>query len=110
MRQHKVCRHDFEQFLATTLAEREQRYRKHGASPYIGEPNVKESAGGLRDMHTAMWLRAGEVRAPTPREATGKGLLTPREHAAGRAPPEVLLAGPHHAPLFFAPQKESPPS
>jgi len=39
--------------FAVPLGEREQRYRKHGASPYIGEPNVKESAGGLRDMHTA---------------------------------------------------------
>src|SRR5438034_1829233 len=49
-----VFRRDFAQFLETTLVERDARYRKHGASPYIGEPNVKESAGGLRDMHTAM--------------------------------------------------------
>src|ERR687891_495466 len=41
-----VYRHDFGEFLTMTLAEREQRYRKFGASPYIGEPNVKESAGG----------------------------------------------------------------
>src|SRR5438445_3285709 len=32
-----VYRHDFEQFLATTLAEPAQRYRKHGACPYIGD-------------------------------------------------------------------------
>src|SRR5439155_388078 len=42
-----VFRRDFGQFLETTLVERDARYRKHGASPYIGEPNVKESAGGL---------------------------------------------------------------
>src|ERR671935_749058 len=59
-----VYRRDFEEFLATTLAERDQRYRKHGASPYIGEPNVKESAGGLRDMHTALWSCAPTVSAP----------------------------------------------
>ena len=41
-------------------AERDQRYRRYGASPYIGEPNVKESAGGLRDIHTAMWLGAAK--------------------------------------------------
>src|SRR5437773_7054626 len=80
-----VYRHDFEQFLATTLAEREQRYRKHGASPYIGEPNVKESAGGLRDMHTAMWLGAAKFGARTLRELTDKGLITPREQAAADA-------------------------
>src|SRR5918996_5131581 len=76
-----VYRHDFEQFLATTLAERDQRYRKYGASPYIGEPNVKESAGGLRDMHTAMWLGAAKFGARTLRELADKGLITPREQA-----------------------------
>src|SRR5947199_3990176 len=81
-----VYRHDFEQFLATTLAEREQRYRKHGASPYIGEPNIKESAGGLRDMHTAMWLAAAKFGARTLRELADRGLITPHEQeAADRA-------------------------
>src|SRR5919106_1182143 len=76
-----VYRHDFEQFLATTLAERDQRYRKYGASPYIGEPNVKESAGGLRDVHTAMWLGDAKFGARTLRELADKGLITPREQA-----------------------------
>src|ERR671923_1071304 len=80
-----VYRHDFEQFLATTLAEREQRYRKHGASPYIGEPNIKESAGGLRDMHTAMWLGAAKIGAPPVRQLADKGLITPREQAQADA-------------------------
>src|SRR5947199_334071 len=81
-----VYRHDFEQFLATPLAEREQRYRKHGASPYIGEPNIKESAGGLRDMHTAMWLAAAKFGARTLRELADRGLITPHEQeAADRA-------------------------
>src|SRR2546423_5949377 len=79
-------RRDFEQFLATTLAEREQRYRKQGASPYSGEPNVKESAGGLRDRHTAMWLGAAKFGTRTLRELCDKGLITPREQeAADRA-------------------------
>jgi [protein-PII] uridylyltransferase len=74
-----VYRRDFEQFLEAMLAERDQRYRKHGASPYIMEPNVKESAGGLRDMHTAMWLSAAKFGARTLRELTHKGLITERE-------------------------------
>jgi [protein-PII] uridylyltransferase len=43
------------------------------------EPNVKESAGGLRDMHTAMWLSAAKFGARTLRELTHKGLITERE-------------------------------
>src|SRR2546430_3942950 len=61
-----VFRRDFAKFLETTLAERDQRYRKFGASPYIGEPNLKESAGGLRDVHTAMWLAEAKVGAGPP--------------------------------------------
>jgi [protein-PII] uridylyltransferase len=77
-----IYRRDFGEFLATTLSERDQRYRKHGASPYVGEPNVKESAGGLRDMHTAMWLSSAKFGARTLRELRDKGLITPREQAA----------------------------
>src|SRR4029078_11021085 len=80
-----VYRQDFSEFLATTLAEREQRYRKFGASPYIGEPNVKESAGGLRDMHTAMWLGDAKFGTRTLRELADKRLITPREQACADA-------------------------
>src|SRR5437867_9910711 len=80
-----VYRQDFGEFLAQTLAERDQRYRKFGASPYIGEPNVKESAGGLRDMHTAMWLGAAKFGARTLRELAAKGLITPKEQAGADA-------------------------
>src|SRR5213594_3693544 len=77
-----VYRRDFGQFLETTLSERDQRYRRFGASPYIGEPNVKESAGGLRDVHTAMWLGEAKFGARTLRELADKGLITSREQAA----------------------------
>jgi [protein-PII] uridylyltransferase len=77
-----VYRRDFGKFLETTLTERDQRYRRYGASPYIGEPNVKESAGGLRDVHTAMWLGAAKFGARTLRELSDKGLITPREQAS----------------------------
>jgi len=80
-----VYRRDFEQFLRLTLAERDHRYRKYGASPYVGEPNVKESAGGLRDMHTAMWLGTAKFGARTLRELCDKGLITAREQALADA-------------------------
>jgi len=80
-----VFRRDFAKFLETTLAERDQRYRKFGASPYIGEPNLKESAGGLRDVHTAMWLAEAKFGARSLRELADKGLITPREQSAADA-------------------------
>ncbi len=74
-----VYRRDFAQFLETTLAERDQRYHKYGASPYIREPNIKESAGGLRDIHTAMWLGATKFGARTLRELREEGVISERE-------------------------------
>jgi [protein-PII] uridylyltransferase len=74
-----VYRKDFGQFLETALTERDQRYRKFGGSPYMGEPNVKESAGGLRDLHTAMWLASTKFGARTLRDLLEKALITQRE-------------------------------
>ena len=77
-----IYQKDFNQFLETTLTERDQRYRKFGGSPYMGEPNVKESAGGLRDIHTAMWLASTKFGARTLRELADKRLITEREQKA----------------------------
>src|SRR4026209_1240580 len=77
-----VYQKDFAQFLETTLAERDQRYRKFGGSPYLGEPNVQQSAGGLRDIHTAMWLASTKFGTRTLRELADKRLITSREQKA----------------------------
>jgi [protein-PII] uridylyltransferase len=45
-----------QRFLTALAAETELRYSKHGRSVGLLEPNVKESAGGLRDLHTVLWL------------------------------------------------------
>ncbi|MBS1810732.1 MAG: [protein-PII] uridylyltransferase [Acidobacteria bacterium] len=38
------------------LAEEQNgRYAKFGAVPCLQEPNIKESAGGLRDLHSLLW-------------------------------------------------------
>lgn len=43
-------------FLAAVQTERAERYGKFGDAVCLQEPNVKESAGGLRDLHTALWV------------------------------------------------------
>ena len=45
----------------------------------MGEPNVKESAGGLRDIHTAMWLASTKFGTRTLRELADKRLINARE-------------------------------
>jgi [protein-PII] uridylyltransferase len=78
----EVFRKDYPEFLRRLLAERDERYRKHGGSPYLQEPNVKESAGGLRDVHTAIWLASARFGTRTLQELEAEGLLTPGERAA----------------------------
>ena len=83
-----VYQKDFAQFLETTLAERDQRYRKFGGSPYMGEPNVKESAGGLRDIHTAMWLASTKFGTRTLRELARQAA---HHRSASRRPTDEAL-------------------
>src|SRR5262249_12715547 len=41
--------------LDELIKEREARYAKFGGAVCMQEPNVKESAGGLRDLHVLLW-------------------------------------------------------
>lgn len=43
-------------FINDKVEETRQRHHRFGGSVYILEPNVKEGEGGLRDLHTAMWV------------------------------------------------------
>ena len=42
--------------LRRRLQEQGERYRLWDPSVYVQEPNIKESAGGLRDFHVVLWL------------------------------------------------------
>ncbi|MDQ3652103.1 MAG: [protein-PII] uridylyltransferase [Acidobacteriota bacterium] len=44
-----------EALIATARHERAERAKKFGDAIYLQEPNVKEGAGGMRDLHTALW-------------------------------------------------------
>ncbi|MGH9938404.1 MAG: [protein-PII] uridylyltransferase [Blastocatellia bacterium] len=41
--------------LDELMKEREARYAKFGGAACLQEPNIKESAGGLRDLHELLW-------------------------------------------------------
>ncbi len=45
-------------FIAKTIEEWSARHESYGATIYLQEPNIKESAGGLRDFHTGIWVAA----------------------------------------------------
>ncbi|MCI4625728.1 MAG: [protein-PII] uridylyltransferase [Candidatus Magnetoovum sp. WYHC-5] len=38
------------------MEELKNRYKKYGSSPFLLEPDLKYSKGGLRDVHDALWV------------------------------------------------------
>ena len=43
-------------FVRNKLELMEERLERHGGTIYVLEPNLKEGMGGLRDIHTALWV------------------------------------------------------
>lgn len=56
LQQAIVAALDPAQFIAAKLAEQEERHQRYAFSAFSLEPNVKESPGGLRDLHSLVWI------------------------------------------------------
>lgn len=57
----KVLRRHKKRFIEEKIRESKTRHERYGDSVYILEPNVKEGKGGLRDIHTLIWIgKVGE--------------------------------------------------
>ena len=51
-----LLRKNEERFIRERLAESRLRHERYGGSVYLLEPDIKEGEGGLRDIHTALWI------------------------------------------------------
>jgi len=63
------------QFFRQKMAELEARYQKFGRSLYIQEPNIKESMGGLRDLHNAQWMARARYQTSNLEELARQGVI-----------------------------------
>ncbi len=70
-------------FVFQKYAERNATLDKNGVSPYTVEPNVKEGAGGLRDLQSAEWV--AEVRWGKRTEALWHDLVRRKVVTSGEA-------------------------
>ena len=75
----EITRKSATQFIEAKLAERDQRHEKLGDSRYLVEPNVKESKGGLRDLHTLFWIAKYVYRADDIEKLVDLKVLSPKE-------------------------------
>jgi [protein-PII] uridylyltransferase len=66
-------------FLRAKTLEMQQRHQKYEDTPYALEPNIKESPGGLRDLHILLWVARAAKLGKTWKELAVSGLITPFE-------------------------------
>jgi [protein-PII] uridylyltransferase len=69
-----------EKFISQQIMLLQGRHTEYGDSLYLLQPNVKESAGGLRDYHASYWaMQASESSARGKDDFLHLGLLTEEE-------------------------------
>ena len=62
-------------FYKLKLQEQANRHRKFRDSAYQLEPNIKESPGGLRDLHMVRWLSISQGKGGTFKEMSENNLI-----------------------------------
>ena len=73
--ENEVIKGSSASFLGAKLEERDKRHERLGESRYLVEPNVKESKGGLRDLHTLFWIAKYIYRVDHVDELVSRGVL-----------------------------------
>ncbi len=70
---------DLPLFRTRKIEEQRLRHRKHHDTAFNLEPNLKESPGGLRDLHMVRWMAWGAQLKPSWKALVDTGLITPQE-------------------------------
>ena len=77
-------------FLAAIKHERDTRYGKFGEAVCLQEPNIKESAGGLRDLHSALWAGYARYGCRTLEELRARDLISEAERRGAERAADFL--------------------
>ncbi len=77
--QNEVVARTRADFVAAKLEERDARHKRQGESRYLVEPNIKEGKGGLRDLHTLMWIVRAHFDVESYAELEQRGVITREE-------------------------------
>src|SRR5262245_34423804 len=77
--------------LDELMKEREARYAKFGGAALLQEQNVKESAGGLRDLHVLLWASRIAHGQATLEGLTAAGVIPERDAKAIGSAYDFLL-------------------
>jgi [protein-PII] uridylyltransferase len=84
-------RREGEAFIEAMCRELEARYSKFGGAVCAQEPNVKESPGGLRDLHTVLWVGHARFGSKGLDDLHADGHISGAEYSAARRAYDFLL-------------------
>ncbi|WP_416192526.1 [protein-PII] uridylyltransferase [Neisseria sp. CCUG12390] len=70
---------DISTFIEAKLLEMKQRHTKSQGSGAVLEPNIKTCTGGLRDIHTMLWIAKAQGLDTRLSALIGEGILTRQE-------------------------------
>lgn len=77
----EVIRYRPNVFIQAKIDEMERRRHAYGRFAKLTEPNIKESPGGLRDFHTAIWCLKSKLDFDTLDDLVSHGISTKNEIA-----------------------------
>jgi [protein-PII] uridylyltransferase len=80
-----------DQFIQAKAEELQRRHAKYHGTVSVLEPNIKESPGGLRDYHTALWVGATRLGARSLADLAAAGIIAAAEQQAAAEAYEFLL-------------------
>ena len=69
-----------EKFFQAKLEEQQARHHRYDDTPYKLEPNIKESPGGLRDLHMILWLSRRLTGAADLKQLVSQNILRLEEY------------------------------
>jgi [protein-PII] uridylyltransferase len=114
----EVLNRNQQQFFQAKLEESRDRHRRYGDSIYLLEPQIKEGEGGLRDLHTALWLAKVKYKVRSLPELVQKAIISEAELEEVVRAEDFLyrvrnslhfLSGRHHDQLTFEYQEQIAP-
>ncbi len=114
----EVLNHNQPQFFRAKLKESRERHTRFGDSVYLLEPHLKEGEGGLRDLHTALWIAKVKYKVHALDELVQKAVISAGELAEVERARDFLwrvrnslhfLSGRHFDQLTFEYQERIAP-
>jgi len=96
----KIVKGHEPEFTEEKLQERDDRHKRLGDTRYVVEPNLKEGKGGLRDLHTLIWIAKFIYNVHRVSEVVEKGVFSKEEFREYRAAEDFLWAVRFHLHYF----------